>query len=173
MPKFGRLCCSAILAALRKGATHRLAATTAGIDPRTLKTWLANGRANLLLLDQHDAGDWPADQPPPELDKFGRFTLEVYAAEGEPELAAVESWTKAARKDWRAASDWLRRRRPAEYSEVAQIRRVAIDDEGRVQQADSPEEALLDKFDQALARLEALDGPDEVDEEAEDDCLPE
>jgi hypothetical protein len=128
--KFGPEVRGRILEALKLGATQKLAAEFAGVDPRTVKTWLAKGRDNLAEL-----AAWETDGeqgPEPRLDVFGRFVLEVGQARAAADFTLVGAITEAAKRgEWRAALALLARRRPAEFGEHLAVSAVSgPDDDG-------------------------------------------
>src|SRR5258708_3017541 len=90
-----------LLSALRGGNTRKAAIDYAGIDKQTLYNWLADSTF---------------------------FDL-VRAAEAAPEITCASSMINAAKKDWRAAEAWLKRRRPADWKEITGIEwgRLTID----------------------------------------------
>jgi hypothetical protein len=79
-----------IITAVREGASLKVAAGVAGIDPRSLTRWRARGRDGDVA--------------------FGPFCRRLDAAIQESELTLIQIVRKAARRDWKAAA-WLLERR--------------------------------------------------------------
>jgi hypothetical protein len=147
--KFGPAVRGSVLEALGLGATQKLAAELAGIDPRTLKSWLARGRENLGLIAEWEAAGEVG--PMPELDRFGRFALEVGQARAKADMKLVGHVTEAAEAgEWRAALALLARRRPAEFGDHLAVTPATIDDDGQRQDVTAE---LLNKLTLAAQRM--------------------
>ena len=145
---------AAILAALRKGSTHKLAAEVVGINPRTLKTWLARGRANLDAIAAWERAGEHGERP--ELDAWGAFALDVARAEGDHALDLVGVVVRAAKRgEWRAALALLGRRRPLEFGESIGVRPEGVDDEG---ERHDTTDALLERLRKAAESTRGGDG---------------
>jgi hypothetical protein len=84
-----------ILEALSMGATEKVAAGIAGIDPKTLTRW---------------------KQEDPKL------AMEIHARRSQKAAELIQSIGTAAKKDWKAAS-WMLERNPATRSEFSKILR--------------------------------------------------
>jgi hypothetical protein len=126
--KFGPEVRSLIVAALKRGATQKLAAEYAGVDPRTVKGWLAKGRENLAAIEEWDRSG--LDTLEPALDAFGQFVLEVGQARAAADFELVGCISDAARAgEWRAAASLLARRRPAEFGDHLAVSAVSGPDE--------------------------------------------
>lgn len=90
---------SAIVDAIGYGATYAAAAGSAGVEYETFYNWMVRGSRG---------GDAPEDAP------FIRFFNAVKKAEAECELKYTKVIFDKSKRDWRAALEWLkRRRRPA------------------------------------------------------------
>ncbi len=99
--KYSRARGDAICAALKGGNTRRTASIRAGIHPSQFYRWL---------------------------DAHASFREAVEQAEAECEAACVAVMLIAAKGgDWRAALEWLKRRRPQEWSE--RIEHAGVDDQ--------------------------------------------
>lgn len=82
----------AILADLRIGCTRTAASECNGIDRTTFTLWL---------------------------ERYPSFSSQVHEAESFAEQAMTAAISKAAQSgDWRASLEWLKRRRPEDWSEV-------------------------------------------------------
>lgn len=142
--RFGPEARKVILTALRKGATQRLAAELAGIDPRTLKGWLARGREQLTAIAEWERDGEIGDPPP--IDAYGRFVLEVAQARASADVDLVDAVTDAAinRGEWRAGLALLARRRPAEFGEHVTLGSATVDEETQERKDNADE--LLDRL---------------------------
>lgn len=157
---FGELVCGLILGALREGATQSMAAGIAGVNARTIRSWLDQGKRNLDDLDRWRAGNWPDGKPEPTRDAYGDFALEYALAEAETKLKAVRAWMAKIQSDdpdaWKAAQKWLAVRAPAEWSEVVNLRQVEVDADGTTTTAESDASAILAKLAVQVATIEAI-----------------
>lgn len=152
---FGAAVCEAILANIRKGCTQSTAASCVGISPRTLRSWLTQGRRNDAEVTRARAhGDASA-----ELDEYGQFFAAYLQAEGEPRAHVERVLLKHAGDpdgDYRASVAWLERRDPKGWGKVDSTRTVELDDDGEVKDASS-----LDRIKAKLAeqaeRMRAID----------------
>jgi transposase-like protein len=88
-PKFNEDRAERVLEAIKAGATRRAAAGHAGIDEDTLQNWRR---------------------------RYSGFSEAIARAEHDVEVRCTATILKASNDDWRAASWWLERRRPAEYA---------------------------------------------------------
>lgn len=141
--KFGPEVRAKIIAALDRGATQRLAAELAGVDERSVKRWLAQGRECLAERETWDRDGQHGD--PPALDGYAVFVLEVAQARARADFDLIDVITQACRRgDWRAALALLGRRRPAEFGEHLAVSGAVVDDESGER---------LDATDDLLARL--------------------
>lgn len=92
----------AICSALQEGATRKSAAEAAGVTYRCFLQWLQAGE------EEGDDGE------------FFQFFHAVARAEAEAENACASRLlleTRSAQGDWRAASEWLKRRRRDDWAE--------------------------------------------------------
>ena len=158
--KWGAAVRRVILRALRDGAKHYHAAELAGVDERTLKRWLAAGRANIEAVDLHDAGEGPEA----ELDDFGEFYLAVAEVRGRADQPAVRCIVRAIeRGDVKAAQWWLERRRPAEYGQLVRSGRATVDELGDLHDDEQSDgEAILEALAVVVARTQTSARVDEV-----------
>jgi len=100
----------AIVNTYRKGLSSAGVAAHIGVDPATLGEWLAWGRE-------------PGREPYHTLAVLA--TMALRSVEGR----AVDAWTGAFDKDWRAAQQWLQARFPQDYA----TGRVQVEHTGVVQ----------------------------------------
>lgn len=92
-----------VLDALKAGLGIDTAAQYAGIGQRTVKDWLAKGRAALEAADMNDA-------PIPIEDlHYADFSKEVDTARAQAIARNITAIQQAAARDWRAAAWWLER----------------------------------------------------------------
>ncbi len=92
-----------IIQAISLGNYRKDAAAFAGVDPATVHRWMVRG----------------ANEPQSE---YGTFRRAVQEAEARSKVAAMGCVTKAARDgDWKAASWWLSRKYPHQYSDRSQL----------------------------------------------------
>lgn len=106
--------------AIRLGATLALAAKAVGVNPGTLQTWVKEGRAEALRLEQITEEQYEADPSLIEPAVEKRIYYELYQAVSKAEGAAVQSWLQviedaAAQGNWFAAAWKLERRHPETY----------------------------------------------------------
>lgn len=87
-----------IVSAIRVGVPHVTAAAAAGINPSTLRLWLANGAKG-------------------KSQRYIDFAAAVRAAEAEAEARMVALVAKAGLSDWKAAAWMLARRYPERYGQ--------------------------------------------------------
>lgn len=128
----------AICDALRVGATHRMAADYAGVDPATFQRWLADPRA-----------------------QFREFRESVKRAEAKGDIAALAVIQKAADGgQWQAAAWRLERRHPDEFGrrQVVAVARADAPDVDAMEAAARRGVGVADAsvlFQRQLAVLEA------------------
>jgi len=89
-----------IIAAIRNGADRRSASEYAGVPYGTLRSWLSRGRSGL--------------------DPFATFAGQFDAAEAEAAVRMAKVVFEAAHigSDYRAALEWLKRRRPDQWADL-------------------------------------------------------
>jgi hypothetical protein len=83
-----------VLEAIRAGSTRKAAALHAGVDQHTLDRWIAG---------------------------FVHFAEAIARAEADAQLRMEAIVMQAAPTDWHAASWWLERRRPDDYSQHQKV----------------------------------------------------
>jgi hypothetical protein len=96
---------AAIVANIQNCATQEAAATLAGISYRTLRNWMVWG----------EAGREP----------YFHFFQALTRARVKVEYKLVDSWWKAAQRDWRAAAALLEKRFPETYGNRRRVEHVA------------------------------------------------
>jgi len=96
-----------ICLAIEMGNSRKVSAEYAGITERTLYNWLNKGR---------DAGEG----------KFFQFFQCFTRAEAECVVWHVANIKKQAKDDWRASLEWLKRRRPKDWSEKHVVSQVSL-----------------------------------------------
>lgn len=119
----------AILDALRVGATRTAAFEAAGVSRSKISVWMA---------------------------RFESFRDAVTRAEADAEIRATITIRQAYDAgDWRAAVEWLKRRRPAEWSETQRVEIVNSVREMARQAGASPEEeaAAVAEAERVLAEV--------------------
>lgn len=99
-----------IVQALSGGNFRQVAASWAGVDARTLRVWMAAGRAD-------------------PTSRHGIFVRAVVEAEKAAEIRAVALIMKAASEDAKHAQWWLSHRHPGRWAEK---RRLEVDADGPV-----------------------------------------
>jgi hypothetical protein len=93
-----------IALAVESGSSYAAAAEFASVTDRTMRSWLARGRA------EQDA------RKPDRTERCYVLLLEaVELASARAEVRAAATITRAAQEDWRAALAFLERRSPAEW----------------------------------------------------------
>lgn len=91
--------------ALERGSSRMDAAAFGRISSVTFYAWLNRGEADI------EAG---------RDSQHAKFANAVQEAEAKIALDMVEAWSRGARKDWRAARDWLARRRPDDWAPIVE-----------------------------------------------------
>jgi len=94
--------------ALRAGNTRRASAVYAGITHATFYNWINTGENPRI---KKDGESYKEDKP------FIDFFDAVTRAEAECEVYHVANLKRHADTDWRASVEWLKRRKPQEWSE--------------------------------------------------------
>jgi hypothetical protein len=95
---------------------------------------------------------------PPDEDRYLQFLHAVTRAETSAEVAAVTAWRGAFAEDWRAARDYLVRRRPDRWAATTRVQMTTEESERRID----------DALDEALAAL-AGDGTPLADHDLDSD----
>jgi hypothetical protein len=72
---------------------------------------------------------------PPEEDRYLQFLHRVTRAETSAEVAAVTAWRGAFAEDWRAARDYLVRRRPDRWAATTRVSMTTEESERRIDDA--------------------------------------
>jgi hypothetical protein len=154
-----------IVQVVSAGNYLKTAAQFAGISVTTLTNWMARGRAANALAE--------SGQPVPEEEqRYLVFLAAVTQAETQAEVAAVTHWRRAFADDWRAARDYLGRKRPEQWAAKTTVSISSDEAERRIEAATL--EALTsmgidtDGMDLgALGDLDSLDGGDPPEEPGE------
>jgi hypothetical protein len=127
----------AIGRAVSAGSSYRAAAECAGVSDRTLRSWLARGRA------ERDAPRLAAGEAP-----YVRLVESLERAGARAEVRAAALITKASEMDWHAAAWFLSRRDPESWGT-----RVAVEHDDS---AGTFEQLLEEATDEELAVLQDL-----------------
>jgi hypothetical protein len=104
-----------ILDSLRKGRTKSLAARLVGTQPQMLNTWLSKGRKNLDEIDRYASGQWSDGDPPPTLNGYGEFFVQVLVAQAQAEDDRARVFCDSSLMDPQWALTWLRQADPEHY----------------------------------------------------------
>jgi hypothetical protein len=151
-----------IVEVVAAGNYLKTAAQFAGVSVSTLTAWMARGRAAAALADR-------GEPVPEEEQRYLAFMGAVAQAETQAEVAAVVQWRRAFPNDWRAARDYLGRKRPEQWAPKTTISITTEEAEARIEQATlealtalgvDTDGATLDVDDPANV-TDALPGPDE------------
>lgn len=117
-----------IVQVVQAGNYLKTAAQFAGVGASTLSVWLSRGRSAAAILDA--GGDiQPADE------RYLRFLQAVTQAETVAEVAAVTHWRRAFTDDWRAARDYLSRKRPDQWAAKTTVAISTEEAEARIERA--------------------------------------
>lgn len=138
------------------------------------------------LPSDYRCGTCGTDQPPgpwaldPDAEEYRQFLQEVTRAEHSAEVAAVTAWREAFGTDWRAARDYLVRRRPDRWAATTRISMTTEEAERRIDGAlaeamaalagDSDELPGHDDLAAALDEALAGDTDTDTDDEGGDDA---
>jgi hypothetical protein len=143
-----------IVEVVSAGNYLKTAAQFCGVGQSTLQGWLARGRTAAAAVE---AGQ----EVPPEEERYLEFLASVTQAETRAEVAAVTHWRRAFTEDWRAARDYLGRKRPDQWAAKTT---VAISSEEAEQRIEAATMAALTALGVDLdgADLGALDGLDSL-----------
>jgi hypothetical protein len=100
-----------ILGAMRIGVSHDRAATSAGVNPRTMRRWRTQGEAD-IATGRNTA--------------HARFVQDLHKAESDA-LGQIESnmWQQS-QEDWRCGAWLLTKKLPSQYGDLAAAERLAI-----------------------------------------------
>lgn len=99
----------ALVRVIAAGGSYKDACIVAGIGYRTFMTWMNRGDPAL-------AGDDP-DAP-----RYQQFRQAIEATETAVILRALACWQDAFPRDWRAARDYVQRRRPEEWGAKVSVK---------------------------------------------------
>lgn len=98
---------------VKTGVDLDTAARAVGISPRTFYNYKADARAMI-------AGEMRVREFPEEyVELLGKFIEHVMKAEAEAEIEMAQVVVDAAQTDWKAALEWLSRRRPERWGKKA------------------------------------------------------
>jgi hypothetical protein len=117
-----------IVQVVAAGNYLKTAAQFCGVSQSTLQAWLARGRAAAAQADAGAPPD-PAEEP------FLRLLERVTQAETQAEVAAVTHWRRAFTDDWRAARDYLARKRPDQWAAKTTVAISSEEAERRIEAA--------------------------------------
>lgn len=151
--KLTKECHDKIVAAMRRGNFFDTACALAGISESTGYKWIAWGE-----------GREYTDHKPADITPYREFAEAVKEAEAAAEDEAVSHIKEAAPKDWKAASEFLRRRKPAKWNQVGKIE-VQHGGEIKVQAKIA---ASLGEYADMLTELAGANDSD-TDQEGDDD----
>jgi hypothetical protein len=145
-----------IVQVVSAGNYLKTAAQFAGVGNSTLMLWLQRGRAAAALAETGQ------EIPEPEI-RYLEFLEAVTQAETVAEVTAVTHWRRAFAEDWRAARDYLGRKRPEQWAAKTTIAISTEEAEARIENAVA--EALtslgVDTDGMDLADLEDPPEPEE------------
>jgi hypothetical protein len=117
-----------IVQVVAAGNYLKTAAAFAGVSITALTNWMARGRAAAALAE--------TGQPvPPEEERYLAFLAAVTQAETQAEVAAVTHWRRSFAEDWRAARDYLARKRPEQWAAKTTIAISTEEAEARIERA--------------------------------------
>jgi transposase len=117
-----------IVQVVQAGNYLKTAAQFAGVGQSTLLGWLARGRAAAALAD--------TGQPvPAEEERYLTFLERVTQGETVAEVSAVTHWRRAFTDDWRAARDYLARKRPDQWAAKTTVTLSGEEAEARIERA--------------------------------------
>jgi hypothetical protein len=136
----------------------KTAAQFAGVGQSTLMGWLARGRAAAAQVQQG------YDVEAEEL-RYLTFLEAVTQAETVAEVSAVTHWRRAFPEDWRAARDYLARKRPEQWAAKTTIAISSEDAERRIEEATMQALTALgvDTDGMTLGEDDPITSPDETD----------
>jgi hypothetical protein len=117
-----------IVQVVAAGNYLKTAAQFCGISNATLMAWLARGRAAAALTERGEP--LPASEVP-----FLEFLERVTQAETQAEVAAITHWRKAFSEDWRAARDYVARKRPEQWAAKTTVTISSEEADRRIEEA--------------------------------------
>lgn len=131
-----------IMDAVVAGLGLNRAAGYAGVPERTVKGWLARGRAAIEAADDNAA-------PVPDSErKYADFARDIDSARSRAVARNVTIIQEAAPQDWRAAAWWLERAHPDDYGRAA---RMEVTGAGGGALEVHAEHAVISRVDHAIA----------------------
>jgi hypothetical protein len=142
-----------IVQVVSAGNYLKTAAQFAGVGQSTLMLWLQKGRAAAALRDSGQ------DVHPDQL-HYLDFLERVTQAETVAEVAAITHWRRAFTDDWRAARDYVARKRPEMWAAKTTISLSSEEAEARIERATLEALTALG-VDTAGMGLDDLDEPPE------------
>jgi hypothetical protein len=151
-----------IVQVVNAGNYLKTAAQFAGVGQSTLMGWLARGRAAAAAVEAH--ADDPAWTLPETEVRYLDFLERVTQAETVAEVSAVTHWRRAFADDWRAARDYLARKRPDQWAAKTTVSLSSEEAEHRIEAATLQALTALG-VDTAGMGLEDVDGEDAWDGE--------
>lgn len=117
-----------IVQVVAAGNYLKTAAQFCGVSQATLQAWLARGRAAAARADNGE-DITPGEQP------FLTLLERVTQAETQAEVAAVTHWRRSFSDDWRAARDYLARKRPEQWAAKTTVSISTAEAEARIERA--------------------------------------
>lgn len=117
-----------IVQVVQAGNYLKTAAQFAGVGQSTLMGWLARGRAAAALAET--GGEVPESE-----ERYLAFLEAVTQAETVAEVSAVANWRRAFTDDWRAARDYLARKRPDQWAAKTTVTLSSEEAEHRIEAA--------------------------------------
>ncbi len=109
----------AIVESVRKGNYAGTAAEAAGIHKRTFFRWMARGEEHTPEPDEH--GEMDESKIPVGEAGFVLLCHDVMRASAEAEAKVVGIVLDAAPTDWRAGTEWLRRKHKERWSTLDKV----------------------------------------------------
>jgi hypothetical protein len=117
-----------IVEVVAAGNYLKTAAQFCGVGNSTLLGWLARGRAAAAAAER-------GEEVAPEEVRYLTFLEAITQAETRAEVAAVTHWRRAFAEDWRAARDYLGRKRPEQWAAKTTVAISSEEAEARIEQA--------------------------------------
>ena len=146
-----------LLAALRIGSTWELAGHYARMHEATGREWNSRGAAIMATVDSLE--DLTEQEPDPEQLALAAFHVAALEARNEPTIRALETMTRSAGSDWRAA-DRLIARLPKTREIYAEVHKSEISGPGGGPIELAPAERVAALLERARAQREAGALPD-------------
>lgn len=98
---------------VRTGVTLDVAAMALGVHPRTIQRYIADAAALIM-------GHPRSERFTPKYKAFLSYLYKVVSsAEAQAEIEMAKAITEAAKVEWKAALEWLSRRRPGRWSSMS------------------------------------------------------